>query len=173
MRKSSQVLMGALSLVSVAVGVEIGATAKPSGIFTPTPTPTKTDPTTTPTPTTPNPTPTTPTPKPTTPTPKPTPKPTTPTPKPTTPPATVSHQSNAVNYRFGTVQLTVTKTGTKITDIAMDRAGATNGRAASFPYLISLALQAQNGSFDTSMMSGATYSTDAFMQALNNALGKF
>jgi len=165
-RKSSQVLIGALSLVSVAVGIEIGATAKPSGIFTPTPTPTKTDPTTTPSPTTPNPTPTTPTPKPT-------PKPTTPTPKPTTPPATVSHQSNAVNYRFGTVQLTVTKTGTKITDIAMDRAGATNGRAASFPYLISLALQSQNGSFDTSMMSGATYSTDAFMQALNNALGKF
>jgi uncharacterized protein with FMN-binding domain len=71
------------------------------------------------------------------------------------------------------VQLTVTKTGTKITDITMDRAGATNGRAASFPYLVSLALQAQSGSFDTSMMSGATYSTDAFMQALNNALGKF
>lgn len=173
MRKSTQALMGALSLVSVAVGVEIGATAKPSGTFTPIPTPTTTDPTTTPTPTTPNPTPTSPTPKPTTPTPKPTPKPTTPTPKPTTPPATVSHQSNAVSYRFGTVQLTVTKTGTKITDIVMDRAGATNGRAASFPYLVSLALQAQSGSFDTSMMSGATYSTDAFMQALNNALGKF
>ncbi|MCX6496341.1 MAG: FMN-binding protein [Rhodoluna sp.] len=166
MRKSTQVLMGALSLVSVAVGVEIGATAKPSGIFTPSPTPTTTDPTTTPKPTTPNPTPTSPTPKPTTPTPK-------PTPKPTKPPAVVSHQSNAVSYRFGTVQLTVTKTGTKITDINMDRAGATNGRAASFPYLVSLALQAQSGSFDTSMMSGATYSTDAFMQALNNALGKF
>lgn len=158
--------MGALSLVSVAVGVEIGATAKPSGTFTPIPTPTTTDPTTTPTPTTPKPTPTSPTPKPTTPTPK-------PTPKPTTPPATVSHQSNAVSYRFGTVQLTVTKTGTKITDIIMDRAGATNGRAASFPYLVSLALQAQSGTFDTSMMTGATYSADAFMQALNNALGKF
>ena len=175
--------MGALSLVSVVVGVEIGATAKPSGIFppvptdTPTPTPTSPSPTNTDPSTTPTPKPTTPTPKPTTPTPKPTtptPKPTTPTPKPTPPPVTtVSHQSNAVNYRFGTVQLTVTKTGTKITDITMDRAGATNGRASAFRYLVSLALNAQRAGFDTSMMSGATYSTDAFMQALNNALSKF
>lgn len=170
MRKSSQVLMGALSLVSVAVGVEIGATAKPSGIFPPVPT--KTD-TPTPTPTTPGPTPTdpstTPTPKPTTPTPKSTPKPT-PKPSPVTP---ISHQSDAVQYRFGTVQLTVTKTGTKITDVTMDRAGATNGRASSFPYLISLTLAAQSSTFDTSMMSGATYSTDAYLQALDNALAQF
>jgi uncharacterized protein with FMN-binding domain len=78
-----------------------------------------------------------------------------------------------VNYRFGTVQLTVTKKGSTITDITMNQAGATNGRGASFPYLISLAKQAQSGSFDTSMMSGATYSTAAFMQALDNALAQF
>jgi hypothetical protein len=158
-RKSSQVLMGAISLASVVVGVELGASAKPADNFVPHPSVTPTvDPTT-------------PGPKPTTPGPK----PTTPGPKPTTPPpsTTVSHKSNPVNYRFGTVQLTVTKTGSTITDITMNQAGATNGRGASFPYLISLAKQAQSGSFDTSMMSGATYSTAAFMQALDNALAQF
>ena len=155
MRKSSQIVMGAISLASVVVGVEIGAQASIPGAFNPHPTVT---PTPTPKPTTPGPKPTTPTPKPTTPTPKPT---------------QVSHISDPVSYRFGTVQLTVTKTGTKITDITMNQAGATNGRAASFPYLITLALKAQNATFDTSMMSGATYSTDAFVQALDNALRQF
>lgn len=160
--------MGAISLVSVAIGVEIGATAKPSGVFPPVPTNTDTP---SPTPTTPGPTPTDPstTPTPTTPAPKPTPKPT-PKPSPVTP---ISHQSAAIKYRFGTVQVTVTKTGTKITDVTMDRAGATNGRASSFPYLVSLTLQAQSSSFDTSMLSGATYSTDAYLQALDNALAQF
>jgi hypothetical protein len=151
--------MGAISLASVVVGVELGASAKPADNFVPHPSVTPTvDPTT-------------PGPKPTTPGPK----PTTPGPKPTTPPpsTTVSHKSNPVNYRFGTVQLTVTKKGSTITDITMNQAGATNGRGASFPYLISLAKQAQSGSFDTSMMSGATYSTAAFMQALDNALAQF
>lgn len=176
MRKSSQIIMGAISLVSVVTGVQVGANAKSATGFTPAPTGPTTDPTPTPTNTgTPTPTPTdtgTPSPTPTettTPTPTPTPTKTT-TPKPA---AKVSHTSSPVYYRFGTVQLTVTKTGSKITDITMDQAGATDGRAAAFPYLVSLALSAQNASFDTSMMSGATYSTDAFMQALNDALSQF
>ena len=176
MRKSSQIIMGAISLVSVVTGVQVGANAKSATGFTPAPTGPTTDPTPSPTPTptkTGTPTPT----KTGTPTPTPT-KTTTPTPTPTKtttpkPAAKVSHTSSPVYYRFGTVQLTVTKSGSKITDITMDQAGATNGRAAAFPYLVSLALSAQNASFDTSMMSGATYSTDAFMQALNDALTQF
>lgn len=164
MRKSSQVIMGAISLVSVVTGVQVGANAKSANGFTPMPTVPTTNPTPTPKPT-----------KTGTPTPTPT-KTTTPTPTPTktTPPAgKVSHTSAPVNYRFGTVQLTVTKSGSKITSINMNQAGATNGRAAAFPYLVQLAMTAQSGSFDTSMMSGATYSTDAFMQALNDALSQF
>ena len=145
MRKSSQVLMGAISLASVVTGVELGANASSTGNFVPHPTVT------------------------------PTVDPTTQRPKPTTPPpaATVSHKSSPVHYRFGTVQLTVTKTGTKITNITMNQAGATNGRAASFPYLITLAKKAQSGSFDTSIMSGATYSTPGFIQELGDALAQF
>jgi len=171
-RKSSQVLMGAISLVAVTTGVQVGANAKgnsfnsggtfPTTTGTPTTTPTK-SPTKSPT--------TSPTVKPTkTPTTKPT---KTPTPTPTTPSATISHTSSPVNYRFGTVQLTVTKQGSKITNIVMNQAGASGGRAAAFPYLIQLAEAAQSASFDTSMMGGATYSTNAFVQALGDALSQF
>lgn len=156
--------MGAISLASVVTGVELGATAKSTN-FTASPVPSNTPsetPTNTPSETA-------------TPTTKPSPT-ATPTPTPTaTKPAvtTVSHTSDPIYYRYGTVQLTVTKTGSEITDISMVQAGATQGRGAAFPYLIQLALQAQSGSFDTSMMSGATFSTDAFMQALDNALNQF
>lgn len=164
--------MGAISLVSVVTGVQVGANAKSANGFTPMPTVPTTNPTPHPKPTLTK----TPKPKPTktgTPTPTKTSTPT-PTPTKTTPPSTkVSHTSSPVNYRFGTVQLTVTKSGSTITSINMNQAGATNGRAAAFPYLVQLAMTAQSGSFDTSMMSGATYSTDAFMQALKDALAQF
>ncbi|NBQ97543.1 MAG: FMN-binding protein [Micrococcales bacterium] len=177
MRKSTQALMGTASLLAVVTGFQVGANATPSASFSPIPTTPTTDPTPTVTPTTPSPT-GTPTTDPTT-TPKPTKTPTkTPTPKPTkkpTPPpsSTVSHTSSPVNYRYGTVQLTVTKTGSSITSINLDQAGATNGRASSFPYLVQLAINAQSGSFDTSMLSGATYSVNAFMSAFNDALAQF
>jgi uncharacterized protein with FMN-binding domain len=169
--------MGTASLIAVVTGFQVGANATPSATFSPLPTTPTTDPTPTVTPTTPSPT-GTPTTDPTT-TPKPTKTPTkTPTPKPTkkpTPPpsSTVSHTSSPVYYRYGTVQLTVTKTGSTITDITMNQAGATKGREAAFPYLVQLAISAQNSSFDTSMLSGATYSVDAFMTAFNDALAQF
>ena len=171
--------MGTASLIAVVTGFQVGANATPSATFSPLPTTPTTEPTPTGTPTTPNPT-GTPTTEPTvTPTPTPTKTPTkTPTPKPTkkpTPPpsSTVSHSSSPASYRYGTVQLTVTKTGSTITDINLDQAGATNGRASSFPYLVQLAIAAQSSSFDTSMLSGATYSVDAFMAAFNDALAQF
>lgn len=164
MRKSTQALMGGLSLASVITGVQLGASAKstnftaspvptdtPSGSGTPTPTPTGTG--------TPTPTPT---------------QTGTPTPTATQPQtSTITHTSMAVPYRYGVVQVTVTKTGGVITDIALDQAGATQGRGSAFPYLVSLALSAQSGSFDTSMMTGATYTANAFMDALNDALSQF
>ena len=169
MRKSTQALMGTASLLAVVTGFQVGANATPSATFSPIPTTPTTEPTPTGTPTTPNPTDA---PKPTkTPTKTPTPKPTK---KPTPPPSsTVSHTSSPVNYRYGTVQLTVTKTGSSITSINLDQAGATNGRASAFPYLVQLAISAQSSSFDTSMLSGATYSVNAFMSAFDDALAQF
>lgn len=181
MRKSTQALMGTASLIAVVTGFQVGANATPSATFSPLPTTPTTDPSPTATPTTPSPT-GTPTAQPTvTPTPTATPTATTtptptktPTKTPTPPPSTtVSHTSSPVYYRFGTVQVTVTKTGSTITDITMDQAGATKGREAAFPYLVQLAISAQNSTFDTSMLSGATYSVDAFMTAFNDALAQF
>ena len=171
MRKSSQVVMGVISLATVVTGFEVGANAK-SNSFTAGPT----TPTDTGTPTS-NPTGSTTH----TPTKSPTGSPTTtktpttnPTPTDTQPPSdSVTKTSDPIYYRYGTVQLSVTKTGSKITDISMIQAGATQGRGGAFPYLIQLALDAQSGNFDTSMMSGATFTTDAFMQALDSALSQF
>jgi len=169
--------MGTASLIAVVTGFQVGANATPSATFSPLPTTPTTDPSPTVAPTTPSPT-GTPTTDPTT-TPKPTKTPTkTPTPKPTkkpTPPpsSTVSHTSSPVYYRYGTVQLTVTKSGSTITDISLDQAGATNGRASAFPYLVQLAISAQSSTFDTSMLSGATYSVNAFMSAFDDALAQF
>lgn len=171
--------MGTASLIAVVTGFQVGANANPTDGFTAIPTTPTTDPTPTVTPTTPTPTDTsTPTTDPTT---KPTPTKTprkTPSPKPTktpTPPpsSTISHTSSPVTYRYGTVQLTVTKTGSTITNINLDQAQATNGRASSFPYLVQLAIASQSATFDTSMLSGATYSVDAFMTAFSDALAQF
>ena len=160
MRKSTQILMGALTLGSVVTGVQLGSTAK-SNEFLPSPVPadTPTD-SASPSPSdSPNANPT------------PTNNPTqTPAPKPV---ATVSHTSDPVYYRYGVVQLTVVKKGSKITDIQLDQATATNGRSAAFSYLVQVALSAQGSNFDQSLLSGATFTSDAFVQALDNALNQF
>jgi len=76
-----------------------------------------------------------------------------------------------VQYRFGQVQLTVTKANGKITAISYGNSSATNGRAAAYPYLVQYAISANGTNF--SNLSGATFTTDAFKQALSNALAKF
>jgi uncharacterized protein with FMN-binding domain len=147
-RKTTQVIMGALTLGSVVTGVQLGSNAKPQE-FVPSPLPTD-KPTTEPTPSA---TPTN------TPAPKPQPQ--------------VSRTSDAISYRYGVVQLTVVKSGSTITDIRLDQATATNGRSAAFNYLVQVALQAQSANFDSSMLTGATFTVDAFTQALTNALNQF
>lgn len=76
-----------------------------------------------------------------------------------------------VNYQFGQIQLTVTKSSGKITDIALDVASATHGRQSAFSYLVQYAVAANGSNF--SNLSGATFTTDAFKQALESALAKF
>lgn len=83
----------------------------------------------------------------------------------------VTKTGNAIPYRFGTVQVQVTKTGGQITDITMLQAGATGGRGAAFSYLVDYAIQAQGSNFGN--ISGATYTTDAFVQSLDSALAQF
>ena len=162
MRTSTRAIVGVLGLVSIAAGYKVGAAGAPATAFTggpiagppasgtPTPTPTKTH--------TPTPTPTgTHAPKPT------------PTPTKTTPPATTSKTGQVISYRFGQIQVKVVRTAGKITDIVLLQGSASAGRSAAFPYLHDLAIAAQSSSFDTSQLGGATYTTNAYIQALQSA----
>jgi len=83
----------------------------------------------------------------------------------------VTKTSSVISYRFGQVQLTVTKTNGAISAIDYGNSSATNGRAAVFPILTQWAISANSSSF--SNYSGATFTTQAFQQALSNALSKF
>jgi uncharacterized protein with FMN-binding domain len=83
----------------------------------------------------------------------------------------VSKTSAAIPYRYGQILLTVTKSNGKITAIDYSQSSATGGRQAAFPYLVQYAIGANGTSFGN--LSGATYTTDAFKQALTNVLAKF
>ena len=78
---------------------------------------------------------------------------------------------SAINYRYGTVQVSVTKANGKITAVNLLQQGATGGRQGAFPYLVQYAIQANGTSFGN--LGGATYTTDAFKQSLESALAKF
>ena len=89
----------------------------------------------------------------------------------TTTTAAVTKTGTSIPYRFGTVQVSVTKENGKITAINLLQATATHGREQAFSYLVNYAIQAQGTGFAN--ISGATYTTDAFKQSLSSALGKF
>ncbi len=78
---------------------------------------------------------------------------------------------SAVQYRYGTVQVSVTKAAGKITAVNLLQEGATGGRQAAFSYLVDMAIQANGSNFGN--LSGATYTVDAFKQSLEAALAKF
>ena len=75
-----------------------------------------------------------------------------------------------VDYRYGSIQLEVTATAGKIDSIKEVRATASQGYEAAFPLLNEAALAAQ--STDFANLSGATYSSEAYKEALANTLSK-
>ena len=78
--------------------------------------------------------------------------------------------SDQIPYEYGYVELKVTKSGGKLSAIDVGGSTATDGREQAFPYLVEYALQAQGSSFGN--LGGATYTTDAFKKALDNAIAK-
>jgi len=85
--------------------------------------------------------------------------------------AAISKTGDAIESGFGPVQVKVTKVSGKITEITYVQSVATHGRAAAFPYLVNYAIQANGSNFGN--LSGATFTTNAFKQALESALAKF
>ena len=80
---------------------------------------------------------------------------------------------NLVNYAYGSLQLQVTAVGGKITKITPVVDQASDSRSAqinsqAIPELTQEALQAQSASIHT--VSGATYTSNAYIQSLQSAL---
>lgn len=81
-----------------------------------------------------------------------------------------SATGDAINYRFGTVQLKVVSKAGVITAIEEVQATASRGWESAFPVLNEQAVAANGSSFGN--LGGATYTTDAYKQALDSALSK-
>ncbi len=88
----------------------------------------------------------------------------------------VTKTSAAISYiaekRQGVMQISVTKTGSKITEVTIISGGTEGGDWASVPGILAqAAIDAQGSDFGN--ISRATHTTDAFKQALESALAKF
>lgn len=86
--------------------------------------------------------------------------------------AALAKTGSAINYKYGTIQLEVVKSGSKITAVNLIQASTSGRDWASVPsILVTAAMTAQGSGFGN--MSGATFTTTAFKSALDSALAKF
>lgn len=86
---------------------------------------------------------------------------------------TRTYDGSAVQTRYGTVQVAVTVTGAKITNVAFLQLTSRDGRSADInsqagPLLLQETLSAQSSTIDT--ISGATYTSQGYLQSLQSAL---
>ncbi len=97
-----------------------------------------------------------------------------PTPTATTIAPSGTFDGSDVNFRFGDVQVSVVLNAGKITDVKAnanpDTARSTFIDQQAVPQLRQEVLQAQSANIDT--VSGATYTTEAYVQSLQDALHK-
>lgn len=94
---------------------------------------------------------------------------------PATTPAVRSATSADQQFRFGDLAVKVTVNGTKITDVAVTTLNESDGRSAAIdryavPYLEQQVVSA--GSVHINGVSGATFTSQAFVDAVSNALQK-
>jgi uncharacterized protein with FMN-binding domain len=93
----------------------------------------------------------------------------------TAPPSTSSRSAtgNDVQYRYGEIEIEVTASGSKITNVTILKDDATDGRSyqinsEAVPILQSETISAQSSQIDG--VSGATYTSQAYLQSLQSAL---
>ncbi len=99
----------------------------------------------------------------------------TPTTEPTGANTTRKATGSDIQYRYGDIQLEVTTSGSRITDISIAQEGSSDGRSfqinsQAVPILQSESLSAQSAQIDG--VSGATYTSEAYAQSLQSALDK-
>jgi uncharacterized protein with FMN-binding domain len=83
------------------------------------------------------------------------------------------YNGSAVQTRYGTVQVAVTVVGSKITNVSFLQLTSQDGRSADInsqagPLLLHETLSAQSSNIDT--ISGATYTSEGYLQSLQSAL---
>lgn len=78
--------------------------------------------------------------------------------------------SDRIPYKYGEIQLQLTKTGAQITDISVLAGDMSYGRDVAYQTLIAATISTQGTNYGN--VSGATFTTDAFKQAVQNALAK-
>lgn len=90
-------------------------------------------------------------------------------------PAATTRQitGTAVTTQYGVVQVKITVSGTKITDVGFAQLTAFDGRSQEInsyaaPYLLQETITAQSANINT--VSGATYTSEGYMQSLQSAL---
>ena len=83
---------------------------------------------------------------------------------------TKTASGDPIQYRYGVVQLEVTATEGKIEKINEIKATSSRGYMGAFPYLNEMAIKAQSADFGN--LSGATFSSRAYAEALASALAK-
>ena len=164
MRNSTKLLASIVAASALAISLRLGELSALENIVA-SPNPTTTPPTPAPKPTAPTVAPTKPG---TTATPTPTPAPTTPTPTPARP---ITKTSEQIAYKYGVVQISITKTDGSITAVSLVKGDTSNGRAAAYDILSNATIQVQGTNYGN--VSGATFTTDAYKLAVENALGKF
>lgn len=84
-----------------------------------------------------------------------------------------SFDGPAVQTQYGTVQVRVTVQGTRIINVSFLQLTSQDGRSADInsqaaPLLVQETLSAQSSNIDT--ISGATYTSEGYLQSLQNAL---
>lgn len=78
--------------------------------------------------------------------------------------------SDPINYKYGVVQLRLTKLGTQITNVSVLQGDTSYGRDVAYATLVSATLEVQSTNYGN--VSGATFTTEAFKLAVENALSK-
>jgi uncharacterized protein with FMN-binding domain len=84
-----------------------------------------------------------------------------------------TYDGTAIQTRYGTVQVQVTVAAGKLTNVAFLQLTSDDGRSAEInsqagPMLLQETLSAQSGNIDT--ISGATYTSEGYVQSLQSAL---
>lgn len=83
----------------------------------------------------------------------------------------VTLESDPISYKYGVVQLAVTMVGSEITAVGLVQGDASNGRDQAYKILEDATIQTQGTNYGN--VSGATFTTDAYKLAVENALSKF